>query len=135
MILDAKFKPDWGEIIFGQKSISSVLEDYDKCIRDMNSINAHACGTVFPTNIDMSSELITLVKHDVSEFNSIDKFYTFPIIVPLSENGNQTGYSKWFDEFKEKNKTAIDLIKTYVLKEQKFVSDNYKALKEIETLR
>lgn len=135
MILDAKFKPDWGEIIFGQKSISPVLQDYDKCVRDMTSINAHACGAIFPTNIDMSSKIMTLVKHDVSEFNSIDKFYTFPLIVPVSDNANQFGYSKWFDEFKEKNKLTIELIKTHVLNEQKFAFDNYKILKEIETLR
>lgn len=135
MILDAKFKPAWADIINAQKSLSSVLEDYDKCIRDMNSINAHACGTVFPTNIDMSDRLLELIRHDISEFNKIDKFFTFPIIVPASDNKENVGYSSWYDTFESKNKKIIDLIKECVLEEKKFVSDNYDLLKQINSLR
>lgn len=50
MILDAKFKPDWIEVAKTGFIGNYLLPDYDKCIRDMVSINAIATGVIFPTN-------------------------------------------------------------------------------------
>ena len=134
MILDAKFKPNWGNVLNEQKPISSVLDDYNKCIRDMNSISAHACGTIFPTNIDLTSKQKEILKHNISEHNKIDKFYTFPILVPLSdiENG---GYSQWFFDFKDKNKEIIKLLKEYINQEKQFTVLNYDLINKLNNLR
>ncbi len=137
MILDAKFKPAWGEVVINKSSFPElVLKDYDKCIRDMNSINAHACGVIFPTNNEsILANLSNLVTHNISVFNKIDKFYTFPIIVPYSDNNNNRGYSHWIKQFKEKNLKTIELIKTNICKEKKFKIDNYKVLSALNELR
>lgn len=133
MILDAKFKPEWGEIISCNHAFTSnMLKDYDKCIRDMNSINAHATGVVFPTNIDSSLFLYENLEHSISDFNKIDKFYTFPIFVPYLNDYN---YSKWFIEFKKKNEESIKFIKKYIFKEKDFVINNYSFLNELNKIR
>ena len=108
MILDAKFKPSWGEIIKKKSSFINVLEDYDKCLRDMISINAHACGTIFPTNEDIPFDN---VYHNISEYNKIDKFYTFPIYVPKVSSTNDNSYASWIHDFNEKNEQTIAKIK------------------------
>ena len=48
MILDAKYIPRWFYHAHARGKISSVIGDYDKCIRDMNSVDVLATGTVFP---------------------------------------------------------------------------------------
>lgn len=50
MILDAEFKEKQNDIIINKSSLSSALEDYDKAIRNIVSINAHATGIILPTN-------------------------------------------------------------------------------------
>ena len=133
MILDAKFKPAWAETINKNRSFDPhELEDYTKCIRDMNSINAHACGTIFPTNIDLDFE--KKIKHDISEYNRMDKFYTFPIIVPCSDN-NIRGYTNWNRAFKEKYSLMIEQVKKYIIEEKDFVIKNYSLLNQLNDLR
>lgn len=97
MILDAKFRPKWEEAISGKVL---YLDDYDKCIRDMNTINAHSTGVIFPVS---GSEKIEQdeqnqdYSHKISEFNRYDRFYTFPIYVPrIKQNAS---YEKWYGEF------------------------------------
>ena len=132
MILDAKFKPDWAEAISQFKFYSNLLEDYDKCLRDMISINAHATGTIFPTNIDIVDKIHELISHDISKFNSIDKFYTFPIYVP--ESKEDESYNTWNAKFQKKNEAIIDLIKTYIVKEKDFTIKNKTTLDAIASL-
>lgn len=132
MILDAKFKPKWAQTILkGTKFTSDELDDYDKCIRDMNSVNAHACGTIFPTNINLVSNLDNALEHNISNFNNIDKFYTFPIIIPYSN----VGYNKWISDLKTKNVETIKKMKEYILTEKDFMINNYDELVKMNNLR
>ena len=132
MILDAKFKPDWGEKVSKGSSFSNdMLKDYDKCIRDMNSINAHASGVIFPTNINFNLFNDKLI-HNISKFNSLDRFYTFPINVPyLSEDK----YSKWLKDFNEDIKKVVSLIKEYIIKEKEFAIKYIDYFKKINLLK
>ena len=133
MILDAKFKPDWGELIWKNYSFnSSMLEDYNKCIRDMNSINAHATGVIFPTNIDFNPKLKEKIEHNISQYNNIDKFYTFPIIVPYL---NYDKYPQWLARFKDANQVTINVIKDYIIKEKEFTRKNKDILNNLNVLR
>ena len=143
MILDAKFKPSWGETIIKNGSFTnSQLEDYTKCIRDMNSINAHASGTIFPTNeieVDKNGNIIPVdfsnkIVHGISKYNKIDKFYTFPIFVPFSDNIIR-GYSDWNQKFKDSYKKMIGEVKKHIISEKTFYDKNYDNLKKINELK
>jgi len=98
MILDAKFRPVWKNAINKKSRSLGDLDDYDKCIRDMNSINAHATGVVFPVNeFEIPEE--TVFEHKISEYNQYDVFYTLPVIIPTTEGKT---YERWKTEFREK---------------------------------
>ncbi len=124
MILDAKFRKDWKYSVTGNKLIN-LLDDYDKCIRDMNSMNSHATGVIFPVNQDGSvftdegcyGDLET--EHRISQYNQNDIFYTFPVIVPGEhKDDRELTYSEWrrlFDRFVD---NAIDFIKAEVEKQR-----------------
>ncbi|MBR1597932.1 MAG: hypothetical protein IJ661_03340 [Lachnospiraceae bacterium] len=89
-ILDAKYKPDWKYALKG-KLLPKLREDYDKCIRDMESVNGTATGVVFP----MKSEDLKdspVYMHQFSKFNKIRRFYTIPIEIPKIE---EDLYYKW----------------------------------------
>ena len=107
-VLDAKFKKKWEN--------EFDLNDYTKCIRDMNSLNVHATGVIYPVQgeANWSEED---VKHPVSEYNQKDCFYKFPIYVPDStEIGN---YEEWFDAFDESIVKTMQELQLYVEKEKK----------------
>ena len=138
MILDAKFKPAWAEAVFSKGSFSSVLEDYDKCIRDMNSLNAHACGTIFPANDSFEAlDVSGIVKHRISEFNNVDVFYTFPIIVPASSpiNESSVGYSSWYRKFSKQTEYVVQLVKEYAFIEMKCAERHFNTFEAINTFR
>lgn len=109
MILDAKFKPDWIEVAKTGFIGNYLLSDYDKCIRDMVSINAIATGVIFPTNTEIeylpnsfkcNNEEFEYA-HNISKYNSSHKFFTFPIYVPsvaLKTNDNFILWKKEFDK-------------------------------------
>lgn len=89
-ILDAKFKEKWKNTL--SKSITnSNLEDYTKCIRDMNAVNAHGAGVIFPMN--NTTELINYKQLSVSERNRTDCFYIFPVVVPHVKT--EPNYNDW----------------------------------------
>lgn len=128
MILDAKFKPAWGETISKKKSISGyLLDDYTKCIRDMNSINGHATGTIFPTSEEairiedsrMESQLKEFCSHNISKYNWFDKFYTIPVYV-LPTKG--LSYEEWKSSFEETLYTAMTLLNGCVNSECKYAN-------------
>lgn len=103
MILDAKFKPKW-EDIFKRKAISSVLEDYDKCIRDMVSLNVNATGVIFPTNKIEFDE--NIIEHAISTVNTVDRFYTLPVYIPET-----TGeYKMWKKEFEKSITNMLNIL-------------------------
>lgn len=98
MTLDAKFKPGWEYGISADK-----LPDYDKCIRDMNSLNVHRAGVIFP------AEKGILGTHTISMYNEQDRFYTLAVGIPKTEN---LSYSEWNQLFIRRIKEADQNLKT-----------------------
>ncbi|WP_322962626.1 hypothetical protein RRG39_00715 [Mycoplasmopsis cynos] len=131
MILDAKFKESWSKIIFGEKPFSDVLSDYDKCIRDMVSINCHASGVIFPSNDKRLKEPEPYVEHSISKFNNVDKFYTFPVFIPFSSNDDKS----WLKDFINNLNKASTLVKSYIIKEKKYIQSTEIISKQAEELR
>lgn len=118
MILDAKFKAGWESALSGALS---ELADYDKCIRDMNSVAANATGVIFPVkngNEDLSDGVI---RHKISRFNPTDIFYTFPVYIPNVEA--ETGYSEWKRTFDESIERSMDIIAEKVNEEKEYAAE------------
>ncbi len=115
MILDAKYKPGWKTIHDKGKITSYYREDYNKCIRDMNSLLAFATGVIFPyisgvadeqiletneendtiTNDSVNSSNEGIKKHSISKYNNISVFYSIPISI------KEVRLSEGFDEWQE----------------------------------
>ena len=109
MMLDAKFKPKWSVIAkTGELAAkgSDGTEDYDKCLRDMVSINANAAGVIFPTSTDR-----LCISKDISRYNSCSKFYLFGIPIPSTKDKS---YSEWKDDFDELVEDCMKCICQYV---------------------
>ena len=108
-ILDAKFKPKW-ECVFHKGSLSVILNDYDKCLRDMVSIKANATGVIFPTNkTDDIND--TVLIHSVSAYNPDTLFYTIPVQVPYVNP--DASYSEYLSQFKtnlNRTKSTLNVI-------------------------
>ena len=118
MILDAKFKPGWINVAKTGEVGSLLLSDYDKCIRDMVTINSHSTGVVFPTNDSITNEESTFrisdetfeYKHNISKYNSTDKFYTFPIFIPPI----QDDFIAWKNKFNSNCVNTFNIIKKII---------------------
>ena len=128
MILDAKFKPKW-ENILEKGSISGVMEDYNKCLRDMCAINANATGVIFPTNktFSLDDNADRILKHPVSEYNKAAFFYTIPVRVPLARD--ELRFSEWDEQFTssvKKSKRAMNNI----LREEREFAQGIRELKQ-----
>jgi len=91
-VLDAKFKPKWSE--------SVVLEDYSKCIRDMNAFNTHITGVIYPTNQQFGQQIQT---YKISKYNQKDSFLRISINIPEIKN-------QQFYEFSAQMDRTISLI-------------------------
>ena len=103
---------------------SLLLPDYDKCIRDMVSINANATGVIFPTNeaIDFGDNSFENkgqnfeYVHEISARNKEDKFYTFPIFVPKT-NSDRDRFEQWkktfIDNCKNTFKKIVNIVNQY----------------------
>ena len=118
MVLDAKFRPAWEDSIRNHNSISSLLDDFTKCLRDMCDFGVHHSGVIFPFCVGKNDDALfssgnieqrieQIIKHSISCYNTTDAFYTIPIRVPLSEN--VSSYSDWRSEF---DKCLAEDIKT-----------------------
>ncbi len=121
MILDAKFKPGWLAVAQNGKIGDLLLSDYDKCIRDMVSINANATGVIFPTKERLEIDDVSFkvgeksfdYVHSISKFNSKQKFYTFPIYVPPMKGI----FEDWKKSFIDNCKDAFDKINDVIRQE------------------
>ena len=111
MILDAKFIPAWAELIRDKKWNKKLAKDYNKCIRDMNSINAHATGIICPINDEFDEKTVV---HNISKYNTKDKFYTFGISVPIIQSDDR--YEIWENKFYDNFNKTINLIKDIIVK-------------------
>lgn len=143
MILDAKFKPKWEDVLEHKATkISDVLSDYDKCLRDMVSIDAHAVGVIFPTNKFKSAKSKSIASaefeniesamvHSISEYNVADNFYTIPAFIPFIEEGQE--YSKWKANLDASMKKTQVYIGEKIVYEKEFyekISSQKKAIEE-----
>ncbi len=149
MILDAKFKPKWKDAAFppdkGRKSISDVLPDYDKCIRDMVSIHAHATGVIFPVSPEKEEskgetesyeswkcKLKGAVRrHRISKYNRTDCFYTIPVLIPFAPKkeegkGEAESYTSWKYKLEENIKETIRELCDDIEKEADFFENIHK---------
>ena len=117
MILDAKFKPGWIEAAKNGHLEGTLLNDYDKCIRDMISINAQNCGVIFPTfeQVENYDNHFTVganefnYAHSISKYNERDKFYTFPIKIPVKNSCKpEMSFIEWKTAFEKYTRDAID---------------------------
>ena len=121
MILDAKFKPGWMNVATTGEVGSLLLSDYDKCVRDMVTINAHSTGVIFPTNEYITNKEDLFVKadetfeykHNISKYNQRDKFYTFPIFIPPIDDS----FLAWKQKFSENCKIIFSYINC-IIKQQ-----------------
>lgn len=121
MILDAKFRPAWDNLLIEFKGWhqGNLLDDYTKCIRDMNTINGKATGVIYPTNIvpDGNYYQDDSIEHSISSFNKRDVFYVFPVTIPASENYDSFG--QWKVDFEQYLTTAINKIINAIKKHKK----------------
>ena len=141
MILDAKFKPAWGERIGTRSTLGDrLLDDYRRCIQYMNSINGHATGTIFPTSDDSicieeskwKDQLTEFCVHKISEYNTIDRFYTIPVYVLPT---NALKYEEWIDSFKNTLNITMELLNDCVKKEYDYAKKILSAYSELAVNR
>lgn len=112
-ILDAKFKPGWYEA-YDKGNLGNKLDDYTKCIRDMNSIGAHAVGVIFPTNEGEVGYEDSKVISEISKYNERDEFHCIPVHVPSSEE--ERTYEAWLNEFNISIKNTAECIEKTLLR-------------------
>ncbi len=95
-ILDAKYKYYWPDALDGILA-SDILGDYDKCIRDMESIGGTGTGVMFPIHETERSKHGTQYRHRFSVYNDFGTFYTLPIVVPdiMSSKGEKVSFPEW----------------------------------------
>lgn len=136
MILDAKFKPKWGDFINNGSSLSnrtvnfaSIEDDYNKCIRDMNAFNSHAAGAIFPTNINIQKESF---EYSISEINLFDRFYAYPIFIPSDDNRT---YEEWLQVLNNHCSSISNKIKNDINKEKELNGRFSELYNEIIELR
>ena len=142
LILDAKFKKEWKESIKGEFPDFS-LDDYTKCIRDMNSINAHATGVIFPANIEQGDDVnysdLKKLQHWISKYNQQDNFYTIPVYIPDTKNNlDEVGiltYLNWKKEFDSNVSTTLKIIKEIITLEKKYAEDFKRHMSKFNILR
>ncbi len=122
-ILDAKFRKGLGDSMSRKNGTAKTeLYDYTKCIRDMNSINVHATGVIFPVNEISNKENLS---HRISKYNDQDVFYTFPVTVPKEMDEDEERiitYNEWKKDFDSELKIAIKHIADIVVKEREYAS-------------
>ncbi|WAM08513.1 hypothetical protein [Mycoplasmopsis cynos] len=71
------------------------------------------------------------VEHSISEFNNVDKFYTFPVFIPFSSND----YKSWKKDFINNLNKTSSLVKSYIIKEKKYIQNTEIISKQAEELR
>lgn len=104
MILDAKFKPRWGECMKSTPDYTSFEDnDFNKCLRDMMIFETNRTGVIFPTseNIEMTSK----------ECCIIGEKYFYMHAVKIPKNSEDTTYEKWHSAFSENVKSVCENIR------------------------
>lgn len=123
VILDAKFKIQWGEA-FKDKNCSNgyLNEDIDKCIRDMVVFNTKYTGVIFPSKYNSGYE------QDKIGRNQPDETPAFNMVCVKIPEVNSYDYNTWLRNLERNTeKTLKDwLIGTKVLTEKDIKTDTEK---------
>lgn len=126
LILDAKLKPRWQNIIYNEKLFKSkygeefqLSEDIDKCIRDMVVFGANSTGVVFPMDggkirSDEKEPSMDEIKRKISK-NSEGFFYTLPHVIPKS--AEYASYNEWKKDFNEYRGQFISMVRKHIFDE------------------
>lgn len=129
IVLDAKFKKEWWirlkrKTTLGKIDDTSMMPDYDECIRYLNAFAVDTTGVIFPAeekdinNIEeYLDNYIVNTKHNISKYNTKDHFFTFPIFVPSIEKTNN--YESWLKQFEEHNEKVYEGIQGVIMDEFK----------------
>lgn len=108
LILDAKYKTGWKKVLYNDFSVFSYLyEDYNKCIRDMGSIEALSTGVIIPAkkeNLEKDGRI--RIARRFSPYNNISCFYILPISVPSCQGSDS--FYLWKKEFKDELDKLIE---------------------------
>lgn len=112
MILDAKYKRGWTDYYLKE---NCDLNDYTKCIRDMNTINAHATGVIFPTNNTSIVLKDEYMRHNISAKNRYDRFFSIPFMVPPTDGKD---YYQWKKEYDGQANIILDFVVQFAREEQ-----------------
>ena len=105
-ILDAKYRPAWINALKGY--LDPMLSgDYDKCLRDMVSIDGNACGVMFPVQESEKDSLKGSLLHRFSKYNSYGRFYTFPILIPRPKMNEEMRFDEWEEQLRNKIREYI----------------------------
>lgn len=142
MILDAKYRPGWEKAMQDNKQDNEkdnklgeeLLGDYNKCIRDMNSIGAHATGVVFPYDPAKKKDN-EIIEHYISQYNKIDRFFTFPFRIP--ESTEEETYEEWMEDMNKKlmmDRSKED-VKKYVKAERDYFNETRTLREDLERKR
>lgn len=114
LILDAKFKPAWENSIKEDTRLdSNLLNDYSKCLRDMVDFSAKSTGIIFPCCTESYQDFpfdCSAIKHYVSDYNTVNCFYTIPVQVPSAKDFSYSIWKSKFDECVKNDISKLDKI-------------------------
>lgn len=130
-ILDAKFKDydgyedykDKGKYYAPWELKPADDEDYNKVLRDMVDFCAHAAAVIYPYktgNEQPDYKIKDYTKpHFLSEINSTDHFYHFPVIIPHNTNGgNMKEWKDWCSELENNTSFIVSQVIEVLEKEK-----------------
>lgn len=110
MILDAKFKPSWGECMKSPPNYKDFDDnDFNKCLRDMVIFETDRTGVIFPAHKDIE----TIFK----QCCIIGKKYFYMHAVKVPESSDDTTYEEWHSTFTENLKKVCDKIRESIKNE------------------
>ncbi len=134
-VLDAKYRYYWPNALNGILD-SEVLGDYDKCIRDMESIGGTGTGVMFPVRKEELENLGKQYRHRFSVYNNFKCFYTLPVEVPDTVIENETDNSKKkqtsFPEWDWMMRTNMNKVMNYLANMLQFEACRKKELIQAE---
>ena len=92
-ILDAKYRPQWGAALNGLFH-KDLVDDYNKCLRDMVSVLGSSSGVIFPIYDNDEEDTVKTdsekqqYAHRYSKYNPYGVFYTFPVMIKKPEEND-----------------------------------------------
>ena len=111
MILDAKFKPNWGKCMKSPPDYSRFDDnDFNKCLRDMIIFETNRTGVIFPA---YEKDTKTIYK----ECCIIENKYFYMHAVKVPESSDDTTYEEWHSAFTENLKRVCDKIRESIKNE------------------